>query len=166
MGGRTVFHTATDPDAETWVGTRPPGSWPVTSPAPSPTSAPRPPAAVLTDDQRAAADTACRYLTNNADHVHYDQALTAGWPIVQRNRRGAARPLIADRLDITGSRWSLTGAEAVLTLRAVTSNNDFPEYWMFHAAREHERLYPEPDQHAYRPLSLIDDLTHEEPHPR
>ncbi|MFC8208875.1 hypothetical protein [[Kitasatospora] papulosa] len=120
----------------------------MTPPAPSPirTEATR---RRLTDDQRAAADSACRYLANNADHAHYDQALTAGWPIASGIIEGAARHLIADRLDITGSRWSLAGAEAALTLRADISNNDFPEYWFFHTAREHERLYPQPDQHAY-----------------
>ncbi|MCZ4510041.1 ISKra4 family transposase [Streptomyces sp. ActVer] len=143
------FHTATDPDAETWVGTK--AARILAGDASGAVADIRAEAARrrLTDDQRAAADTACRYLTNNADHVHYDQALTAGWPIASGIVEGAARHLIADRLDITGSRWSLAGAEAVLTLRAVISNNDFPEYWIFHTARERERLYPQPDQHAY-----------------
>ncbi|RPE26662.1 hypothetical protein EDD90_10955 [Streptomyces sp. Ag109_O5-1] len=143
------FHTATDPDAETWVGTK--AARILAGDAPGAVADIRAEAARsrLTDDQRVAADTACRYLTNNADHVHYDQALTAGWPIASGTVEGAARHLIADRLDITGSRWSLAGAEAVLTLRAVISNNDFPEYWIFHTARERERLYPQPDQHTY-----------------
>ena len=55
---------------------------------------------------------------------------------------GACRHLIGDRLDITGARWGLDGAEAILTLRAVISNGDFDEYWRFHLAREHQRLYP------------------------
>ncbi|MCZ4509780.1 hypothetical protein O3Q52_16570 [Streptomyces sp. ActVer] len=54
---------------------------------------------------------------------------------------------MADRLDITGSRWTVPGAEAVLTLRAVISNGDFPQYWTSHNRRERERLYPRPDQH-------------------
>ncbi|MGV9249388.1 hypothetical protein [Streptomyces sp. NPDC003710] len=62
---------------------------------------------------------------------------------------GAARHLVADRLDITGSRWTVPGAEAVLTLRTVISNGDFPDYWIFHARKEHERLHPLPDQHIY-----------------
>jgi hypothetical protein len=36
--------------------------------------------------------------------------------------------MTGDRLDITGARWGLRGAEAVLTLRAVISNGDFDEY--------------------------------------
>jgi hypothetical protein len=40
-------------------------------------------------------------------------------------------------------------AEAVLQLRALITNGDFEDYWVFHAAREHQRLYPSPDQQNY-----------------
>jgi len=49
--------------------------------------------------------------------------------------------LIADRLDITGARWGLLGAEAVLQLRALRSNGDFDEYWTFHQAQERQRIH-------------------------
>ncbi|QIY94485.1 hypothetical protein HEP87_11260 [Streptomyces sp. S1D4-11] len=62
---------------------------------------------------------------------------------------GACRHLIADRLDIFGARWGLTGAEAILDLRAVHSNNDFDTYWRYHVTREHARLYPTDDQDEY-----------------
>jgi hypothetical protein len=62
---------------------------------------------------------------------------------------GACRHLIADRLDITGARWGLHGAEAVLTLRTVTANGDLDASWRFHAAREHQRLYPTAEQQGY-----------------
>ena len=57
--------------------------------------------------------------------------------------------IIADRLDIGGARWGLDGAEAVLTLRALIANGDFDEYWPFHLAREHQRLYPGTKQGKY-----------------
>ena len=43
----------------------------------------------------------------------------------------------------------LDGAEAILTLRAMISNGDFEEYWPFHLAREHQRLYPGTAQGQY-----------------
>jgi hypothetical protein len=43
----------------------------------------------------------------------------------------------------------LQGAEAILTLRAVISNGDFGDYWRFHLAREHQRLYPATTQSEY-----------------
>jgi len=46
---------------------------------------------------------------------------------------------VSDRMDLTGARWSLPGAEAVLRLRALRSSSDFDEYWRFHEQREYER---------------------------
>lgn len=62
---------------------------------------------------------------------------------------GACRHLIGDRLEITGARWGLDGAEAILKLRALNDNGDLDTYWTFHLAQEHERLYSTPDQHDY-----------------
>jgi hypothetical protein len=90
---------------------------------------------------RAGADACVRYLTGNHEYLRYDQALAAGWPIATGIIEGACRHLIGDRLDITGARWGLQGAEAILTLRAVISNGDFDDYWRCHLAQEHQRLY-------------------------
>ncbi|WP_052070412.1 hypothetical protein [Streptacidiphilus albus] len=49
--------------------------------------------------------------------------------------------MVKDRLDITGARWSLAGAEAVLTLRALISNRDFDAYFAWHLTREHQRVH-------------------------
>lgn len=99
--------------------------------------------------RREAVTTCHRYLTGRFDQLHYDTALTADWPIATGAVEGACRHLIADRLDITGARWGLDGAEAVLRLRALITNGDFEDYWSFHAAREHRHLYPGPDQRNY-----------------
>jgi hypothetical protein len=50
-----------------------------------------------------------------------------------------AWPAVKDRLDITGARWGLTGAEAVLKLRALRSNGDFDSYWAWHEKQEFNR---------------------------
>ena len=49
--------------------------------------------------------------------------------------------MIGDRLDITGSRWGVEGAEAILRLRAVIDNGDFEAYWAFHLRCEHDRVH-------------------------
>jgi len=48
-------------------------------------------------------------------------ALNNGWPIATGVIEGprACRHIVADRLDITGARWGLEGAEAILKLRAI-----------------------------------------------
>ncbi|GKQ39945.1 hypothetical protein [Streptomyces sp. A012304] len=111
------FHTATDPATEDWVGIKAARILAGDAPGAAHDIRTEADRRHLTDDQRTAADKACRYLENNADFVHYDQALAGGWPIASGAVEGAARHLVADRLDITGSRWTVPGAEAVLTLR-------------------------------------------------
>ncbi len=76
-------------------------------------------------------------------------ALAAGRPIATGVIEGACRHLIGDRLDITGARWGLEGAEAILTMRAVITNGDFDDYWRYHLAKEHQRLYPGTEQGHY-----------------
>jgi hypothetical protein len=44
-------------------------------------------------------------------------------------------------MDITGARWCLTTAEAVLKLRALNANDDFDEYWSWHLNQEHGRVH-------------------------
>ena len=112
-------------------------------------SPPKPTPPGLTASQRHGADTCVHYLTSKHEFLRYDQALAAGWPIATGVIEGACRHLIGDRLDIGGARWGLDGAEAILTLRAMISNGDFEEYWRFHLAREHQRLYPGTAQGQY-----------------
>jgi hypothetical protein len=81
-------------------------------------------------------DDAVAYLTNKAEYLRYDTALAAGWPIATGIIEGACRHLVKDRLDITGARWGLAGAEAVLKLRALRSNGDFDAYWAWHEEQE------------------------------
>lgn len=61
----------------------------------------------------------------------------------------AVRGSFDDPLDITGARWGLHGAEAVLELRTLIDNGDLDSYWRFHAAREHQRLSPASGQQDY-----------------
>jgi hypothetical protein len=44
-------------------------------------------------------------------------------------------------MDITGARWGLEGAEAVLRLRALKSNGDIDQYWRFHLSQERQRVH-------------------------
>ncbi len=89
--------------------------------------------------ERKGADTAADYLDAKAPFLDYATALAAGWPIATGVIEGACRRLVKDRMDITGARRGLDGAEAVLTLHAVITNSDFDDYWQFHLAQERHR---------------------------
>jgi len=93
----------------------------------------------LSAKAREPVDVCARYLSNHRAHLHYDRYLAKGLPVATGVIEGACRHLVKDRMAVTGARWSLDGAEAVLRLRALRSSRDFDEYWPFHEAREYER---------------------------
>jgi hypothetical protein len=93
----------------------------------------------LSTQQREPADVCADYLLKYSRYLRYDEYLAAGLPIASGVIEGACRHLIKDRMDLTGARWSLQGAEAVLRLRALRSSGDFEEYWRFHEKQEFER---------------------------
>ena len=95
----------------------------------------------LTKRQREPIDRCANYLLKYQDYLAYDQYLAAGLPIGSGVIEGACRHLVNDRLGLTGARWRLRGAEAVLRLRALRSSGDFDEYWKFHEAQEYERTH-------------------------
>ena len=91
--------------------------------------------------ERPAPTRAARYLDNKQEYLDYATALAKGWPIATGIIEGACRHIVKDRMDITGARWGLEGAEAILKLRALIANGDFEDYWRFHLRREHERIH-------------------------
>jgi hypothetical protein len=84
-------------------------------------------------------DECADYLLNYAPFLQYDKALAEGVPIATGVIEGTCRYLVEDRMNITGARWSLAGAEAVLRLRALRASDDFDAYWEFHEHQEYER---------------------------
>jgi hypothetical protein len=93
----------------------------------------------LSAEKRAAVDDCADYLRDYAPYLRYAEALAAGYPIATGVIEGACRHLVQDRMDITGARWRLLSAEAVLRLRALQSSGDWEEYWTFHEQKEYER---------------------------
>lgn len=82
------------------------------------------------------------YFEERCDYMKYDEYLAAGYPIGSGVVEGACRHLVKDRMERTGMRWRIAGAQAILSLRAAYLNG---EWATFHAARicaENQRLYP------------------------
>jgi hypothetical protein len=95
----------------------------------------------LNPTQRKGADEAAAYLISKAPYLDYPTALANGWPIATGVIEGACRHIVADRFDVTGARWGLDGAEAILKLRALRSNGDFDNYWTYHLNQERHRIH-------------------------
>jgi hypothetical protein len=79
------------------------------------------------------------YLRNKQPFMDYPTALANGWPIATGVIEGACRHLVADRMGITGARWGLDGAQAILWLRAINASGDTSAYWHWHLTQERQR---------------------------
>jgi hypothetical protein len=93
----------------------------------------------LSDKERLNADKCADYLLKYRPYLRYDQYLEQGYPIASGVIEGACRHLVNDRMAITGARWRLDRAEAVLRIRALRASGDFDEYWQFHKIQEFKR---------------------------
>jgi len=93
----------------------------------------------MTAAERQPVDECADYLLNYSPYLQYHKALAGGVPIATGVIEGTCRHLVEDRMNLTGARWSLTGAEALLRLRALRSSDDFDSYWEFHEQQEYER---------------------------
>jgi len=79
-----------------------------------PGSAAAPPSYGYCGPERVGADECARYLENKDRYLDYATALAKGWPIATGIIEGACSHIVKDRMDITGARWGLEGAEAIL----------------------------------------------------
>jgi hypothetical protein len=79
------------------------------------------------------------YLNAKQPYLDYPAALANGWPIATGVIEGACRHLVQDRMGITGARWGLPGAQAILWMRAINASGDLDAYWDYHIRQEHQR---------------------------
>jgi len=86
--------------------------------------------------------TVIGYLEGNRRFMRYDEYLAAGLPIGSGVAEGACRHLVKDRMELTGMRWRVPGAQAVLDLRAVYINGDWDAFQEHRVKQERSRLYP------------------------
>jgi hypothetical protein len=141
------FFPEASPDAGPWVRDR--AAAILDGRAADVAAALRAAAAGLDSTKRAIAGKTAGYLQAKAPWLDYPAALASGWPISTGVIEGACRHLVKDRMAITGARWGIDTAEAILQLRALHANGDFDEYWAYHLQREHQRNHP----HHYDPAA-------------
>jgi hypothetical protein len=81
------------------------------------------------------------YLERNLPYMDYATYLRRGWPIATGVVEGTCRHLVKDRMELSGMRWTVSGAEAILALRAVNENGDWEAFHTFRRTQRHRRLY-------------------------
>jgi hypothetical protein len=91
--------------------------------------------------KRRTISSAITYFDNSRQYMKYDEYLAAGYPIGSGMAEGACRHVVKDRMELTGMRWTLPGAQSMLHLRAVYLNGDWDDYLDFYIQAEQARLY-------------------------
>lgn len=88
--------------------------------------------------------TVTHYFRRNLPFMDYAEYLRRGWPIGTGVIEGTCRHLVKDRMELSGMRWTIAGAGALLALRAVNENGDWEEFHAFRRTRRHQELYGNP----------------------
>lgn len=91
--------------------------------------------------QRKTVQAVITYYENNREHMRYDEYLAAGYPIGSGVAEGACRHLVKDRLEQTGMRWTVNGAQAMLHTRAIYLNGDWNEFLEYRIQTAQTELY-------------------------
>ena len=84
----------------------------------------------------------CNFLQKNADRMRYDEYLKKGYPIASGVIEGACRHYVKDRMERSGMRWSVPGAQAMLDVRSEYLNGDWQAFHQHRIEAETQRLYP------------------------
>ena len=85
----------------------------------------------LSSEKTADIATVCGYFTAHQDRMKYNEYLAAGYPIATGVIEGACRHLVKDRLERSGMKWVVEGAQAMLTLRSIMASNAWEQFLKF-----------------------------------
>ena len=96
------------------------------------------------------------YFQRNLAYMDYPTYLAKGWPIASGVIEGACRHFVKDRCELSGMRWTQTGAESLLRMRAIAENDDWDAYHSYRKTQRHIRLYGKSSPH---PKTVVTKLT-------
>jgi hypothetical protein len=83
----------------------------------------------------------CGYFENNVQRMRYDTYLRKGYPIATGVIEGACRHLVKDRMERSGMRWRLDGAQAMLNVRAVWQSSYWETFQTYRIKHEQATLH-------------------------
>jgi len=89
------------------------------------------------------------YFKNHRQYMKYDEYLAEGYPIGTGVVESACSHIIKDRMEISGARWGIKGAESVLRLRSVVKSKDWDDYWDFFTSRGRDKEFIADDYNSF-----------------
>jgi hypothetical protein len=69
------------------------------------------------------------FMRNNSDRMEYKRFRDNGWPIGSGPVEGSCKNIVKKRMCQSGQRWSLTGGQAILSLRAIVKSERWEIFW-------------------------------------
>ena len=81
------------------------------------------------------------YFENHRKWMRYHEYLKAGYPIGSGVVESTCGHTVKKRMEGTGRRWSIEGAESTVLLRSIYTSNDWNDYWKEHRLVKKNSLY-------------------------
>jgi hypothetical protein len=95
----------------------------------------------LTNAQIQELERVITYFKNHKKWMKYNEYLEAGYPIGSGVVESACGHTVKNRMEGTGRRWSIKGAESMLLLRSIYTSLDWDNYWRSHMIIQREEKY-------------------------
>jgi len=113
----------------------------------------------LSKKKRETIEKAILYFENHRRWMRYDQYLQAGYPIGSGVVESSCGHTVKDRMEGSGRRWSVKGAESTLLLRSIYTSNHWDDYWQSHMTLQKKQIY----KNILNALSGADDYFSDDP---
>jgi len=97
----------------------------------------------LEGDAKKEMERGIEYFRRNRQRMRYDEYLANGYPIGSGVAEGTCRNLVKDRMELTGMRWELRGAQSMIYLRALYLNDEWNDFVSYRVQKEQAQLYGE-----------------------
>jgi hypothetical protein len=106
----------------------------------------------FSSSKRKTLNTVIGYLHRKKKFMRYDEYLAKGYPIGSGVVEGACGHVVKDRMEGSGMRWSVPGAQSMLDLRCVYLNEDWKDFHDYRIKDRVRNMYPYRDlvQQQYR----------------
>jgi len=92
--------------------------------------------------KRKTLNTVIGYLDRKKKFMRYDEYLAKGYPIGSGVVEGACGHVVKDRMEGSGMRWSVPGAQSMLDLRCVYLNEDWRDFHDYRIKDRIRNMYP------------------------